>query len=338
VQQGLRAKPAARGRLGASLGPAPGRHAMPLFTVFTATFNRRETLPRVFDSLRQQTSRDFEWLIVDDGSTDGTEDLIGPWREEADFPIRYIRQENRGKHVAMNRGVRDAAGDLFLPLDSDDACVPEALETLTAHWLAIPHGEREGFSGVCCHCMDANGSLVGERFGEPWFDAYPAQIASSGRVVGEKWGFQRTEVQRRFPFPEYPGEKLAPESLVWDRIGREYKLRYVDIALRIYHFSPDGLMAGLRMRAAASPNSHADYYAQRLGLPLTPLDRAKNLTNECRYSLHARRRIRIGEAHRVVSALLLPFALPLGALLYLKDRRALAAAARRQPSPRASAT
>jgi glycosyltransferase involved in cell wall biosynthesis len=296
---------------------------MPLFTVFTATFNRRETLGRVFRSLQEQTSRDFEWLIVDDGSTDGTEELIAPWRAAADFPIRYFRQDNAGKHVAMNRGAREAAGELFLPLDSDDACVPEAIATFARHWQAIPSPARERFSGICCHCMDEHGHLLGNGFGEPWFDAYPAQVAGTGRVVGEKWGFHRTEIQRRFPFPEYPAEKSVPESLVWDRIGREYMLRYIDVALRIYHPSPDGWMAALRLRAAKSPNAHADYYLQRLGLPVGAADRAKALTNQVRYALHARRPVRLGNSNRIASALLLPAALPLGTLLYLKDRLSL---------------
>ncbi len=97
-----------------------------VFTVFTATFNRAHVLHRVYHSLRAQTFRDFEWLVVDDGSTDGTGALVEAWRAEADFPIRYRYQENRGKHVACNRAVAEARGRFFLTLDSDDACVPQA--------------------------------------------------------------------------------------------------------------------------------------------------------------------------------------------------------------------
>ena len=95
------------------------------FTVFTPTCNRCATLPRVYASLAAQTFRDFEWLIVDDGSTDCTAALVDKWTAQADFPIRYLRQENRGKHIASNRAVREARGELFLVLDSDDACVPQ---------------------------------------------------------------------------------------------------------------------------------------------------------------------------------------------------------------------
>ena len=83
------------------------------FTVFTPTFNRACTLHRVYESLSAQTYRDFEWLVVDDGSSDDTRKLIDTWERQARFPLRYIYQPNQGKHVAFNRGVREARGELF---------------------------------------------------------------------------------------------------------------------------------------------------------------------------------------------------------------------------------
>ena len=91
-----------------------------LFTVFTPTFNRAHTLGRVYASLRAQTYTDFEWLIVDDGSTDGTEELVRGWMAEAPFPLRYLTQVHGHKKAAFNRGVREANGELFVALDSDD--------------------------------------------------------------------------------------------------------------------------------------------------------------------------------------------------------------------------
>src|SRR5690242_10850122 len=110
----------------------------PLFTVFTPTYNRAHTLHRVFDSLRAQTIRDFEWLVIDDGSVDGTSEQISEWTNTVDFPIRYFKQKNSGKHIAHNLAAREARGQFFLPLDSDDACMPDALERLSYHWNSIP--------------------------------------------------------------------------------------------------------------------------------------------------------------------------------------------------------
>src|ERR1700687_2026026 len=107
------------------------------FTVFTPTYNRAGTLPRVYESLRLQTFRDFEWLVVDDGSKDNTEELIKEWQAKAEFPIRYIRPQNQGKPAATNRATQEAQGEFIATVDSDDACVPESLERLKYHWDAI---------------------------------------------------------------------------------------------------------------------------------------------------------------------------------------------------------
>src|SRR5260370_42528889 len=134
-----------------------------VFTVFTPTFNRSQTLSRVYEGLRLQTFRDFEWLIVDDGSTDGTKELVEKWQTESAFLIRYIYQENQGKPAAFNHGVQQARGELFVTLDSDDACVPQALERLKYHWDGIPTAEKDKFSAVAVGCACQNGRVVGDE-------------------------------------------------------------------------------------------------------------------------------------------------------------------------------
>jgi len=207
----------------------------PLFTVFTPTFNRAHTLHRVYESLSAQTFKDFEWIIVDDGSTDETSELVKSWQEKASFPIRYYYQENAGKHIAFNRGVREAAGELFLPLDSDDACVPNALERLQYHWFSISEQERSGFTGVVALCQDQHGKLVGDAFPRSPLDATYLEQLYRYKVHGDKWGFNQTEILRRFPFPETSGEKLISESVVWTQISKQYKVRYVNERLRVYY-------------------------------------------------------------------------------------------------------
>jgi len=108
------------------------------FTVFTPTSNRAHTLSRVYESLKRQTFRDFEWLIVDDGSTDNTREVVEGWQREKLFIIRYFWQKNAHKKVAFNRGVLEADGKFFITLDSDDEALPEALDILDRHWCNIP--------------------------------------------------------------------------------------------------------------------------------------------------------------------------------------------------------
>jgi glycosyltransferase involved in cell wall biosynthesis len=213
------------------------------FTVFTSTHNRAHTLERVYSSLRSQTLRSFEWIVVDNGSTDGTAELVGRWQVEADFPIRYMPQENLRKHVAMNRAVREARGRFFLTFDSDDSCPPDALARFLAHWESIPADRRDRFSAVTGHCLDEHGRLMGTRFPFDPTDSTPQEMRFRHRIKGEKWGFQRTDVMRRFSLPEPEGNRgTIPESIIWNAIGREYLTRYVNDPLRVYwHDEPVSL-------------------------------------------------------------------------------------------------
>lgn len=212
------------------------------FTVFTPTYNRGNVLHRVFESLRKQTFRDFEWLIVDDGSTDDTGERVKAWAAQADFPVRYIWQENQHKKAAFNHGVREARGKLFLPFDSDDEIFPNTLEILNDTWMGIPEADRPGYSAVTGLCVYEDGKIVGDSFPQDPLDSDTIESHYRYRVKGEKFGFQRTDVLRKFPFPEHV-KGLVPESSVWFAIARSgLKTRYINKPLRIYHQSEGSLM------------------------------------------------------------------------------------------------
>ncbi len=114
----------------------------PNFTVFTPTFNRAYILPKLFKSLQKQGSLDFEWLIVDDGSSDDTQNLIASFQQEALFPVRYIHQKNQGKHVAINTGVANAKGAFFMTVDSDDQVMENALANLFSYFSTISNNSN----------------------------------------------------------------------------------------------------------------------------------------------------------------------------------------------------
>jgi glycosyltransferase involved in cell wall biosynthesis len=215
------------------------------FTVFTPTYNRGHTLERVYESLKAQTYKNFEWVVVDDGSIDRTADMISQWAKEAHFPIHYFFQVNQGKHVAFNLGLEKAAGTFFVPLDSDDTCLPHALERLLAIWDSIPLSQQENFSGVCVLCINQHGDHVGSSFPGAVMDSTPSEITYKYKVTGEKWGCHRTEVLRAYPFPSLEGVRYIPESLLWNQVGQAYKMRCVNEALRVYYesSSPDTLTA-----------------------------------------------------------------------------------------------
>ena len=301
-------------------GARPYEH---LFTVFTPTLNRAHTLDRVYTSLTAQTFRDFEWLIVDDGSTDGTRALVEQWKRQASFPIRYFWQETRGKHVALNVGVREARGELFLPLDSDDACVPNALERFREHWDSIAPERLSRFSGVTALCVDQHGHLVGSRFPSPVVDSNSLEIHYRYHVRGEKWGFVRTDVLRDFPFPD-PGAFYVPESVVWTKIARRYVTRFVNDVLRIYYVGAPSLMSnqpaskyavGGRLQHLGVLNEQLDYVHR------APVQFFISAAHYTRFSFHLGAPIaaQLTDIESVGGRVLWSIAAPAGWLLYRRD-------------------
>lgn len=246
------------------------------FTVLTPTYNRAHLLGRSFASLRAQTFRDFEWLIIDDGSTDGTGDLVKSWK--ADFPIRYYWQHNRGKHTAMNFGLSLAVGELICQLDSDDQCTPRALELFDYHWSKIPTPER--FAAVAGLCIDASGQIVGTPYPSNPFDAMNLkQLAQA--ATAERWSAIRADVWRQFPFPEFPGERFIAEGSVWYPMLNRYAVRFINEAVRIYVRGPDGITA--TDWRPHNPRGAFFYYRQLAVLPVPFLDRAKAAINAIRF-------------------------------------------------------
>lgn len=234
------------------------------FTVFTPTYNRAHTLHRVYDSLQAQTYRDFEWIVVDDGSTDGTSDLVKGWIIEANFPIRYFWQENAGKHVAHNRACQLANGYLMHIIDSDDALVVDTLARFHFHWHNIPVAMQAKYSGVVALCQDQFGRLVSPKFPESVFDVDGPTLRYRYRLIGEFCGCTLTEVLRSFPFPETKGVNFISESYVWDQIGRCYLTRCVNEVLRVY-FRDDRRHTSLTKRPAnRNARSQIPFYESAL--------------------------------------------------------------------------
>lgn len=259
------------------------------FTVFTPTFNRARTLARVFLSLRAQTLGDFEWVIVDDGSTDDSGHLVNDWQRDAPFPIRYVKQPHRGKMAALNIGVEQARGELFLCLDSDDECMPNALERFLFHWHTIPELERAHYVGITGLCLDGHGYVIGDRFPQDVFDSDCLEISYKNKIRGEKWGFQRIDVMRRFPFPELPDAVHVPESIVWNAIARDFRTRFINEPLRIYHQgAPDQLASqegitfarGLRLWYETVLNRDIDWFRH------APKEFVRSAVNYSRFSFH----------------------------------------------------
>jgi len=173
-----------------------------LFSVVTPTYNRAHTLERVYRSLREQSFQDFEWVVVDDGSTDATRTLVQGWQQEASFPIRYVWQPNQHKKTAFNTGVRHAQGEWLVAIDSDDELDPNALYHMAGVWEQIPPAQRDRTVAIIGLCARPDGSVVGDLYPRDVMDVSSLDMTFRYHVRGEKFGCLRTDCARAsFLFP-----------------------------------------------------------------------------------------------------------------------------------------
>lgn len=295
----------------------------PRITVFTPTYNRRRTLPRVYESLCAQTYTDFEWLIVDDGSNDGTAELVRSWQSGARprLEITYVYQANAGKHVAHNRALMHARGEYFAILDSDDWYLSGALDGLMRAWRRIPSQQRAEFSNVEGLCHDARGALIGSLFPRDDFDSDNLSIQWQRRRAGDTLGLYRTDVLREFPFPVEQGGRFVTESLVWNRIAACYRTRFINEVIGGKEYLPDGLSrnaaADVRRKAAQG----VLYYREMMSSP-RPLPGKvvmRSAANYIRLCLHQRLGVLtpLRTTPRGAACVLMA---PVGIALYARDR------------------
>jgi len=288
-------------------------------TVVTPTYNRATHLPRLFASLCEQTFSDFEWVVVDDGSNDGTDSIVRDWQRNSPFPIRYFWQENSGRHIAMNRGVREARGEYCAVIDSDDWYVPSALERMIYHWSTLEGGEKEGFANVEGLCAHADGSIVGDSFPSNVLDSNNFELVAKHRIKGDKEGMYRTEVLRLFPFPEIKGVFISEDS-VFFKIAEVFKSRFVNEVWAYKEYHSDGISANIdrdkKRFARGLLLEQETVITLRLERP--PALVLRSYANLVRYSLHTRRGFR-KQFSVAQSPLLWAAMVPVGVLLYLRD-------------------
>jgi glycosyltransferase involved in cell wall biosynthesis len=257
------------------------------FSVVTPTFQRAHTLSRVYESLVGQTGASFEWIVIDDGSTDDTASLVATWMAAAPFPVHYLHQANQGKPAAYAAGVARAHGEFTTVLDSDDWLEPTALSRLLALWDEIPVASRSTYSGITVLAADQDGLLLGTPFPEARLDSTFPMMLARGALVGDKWGFHRTEVLRAFPYPSFPGERFVPEGVVWNRITRHYRMRFVNEVLLRKEYQADGLMSRILDIRLRSPRGAHLYYREMLDDQLPWPYRVRTAANAARFGLAA---------------------------------------------------
>ncbi|MBE6777088.1 MAG: glycosyltransferase family 2 protein [Ruminococcaceae bacterium] len=215
-------------------------------TVFTPTYNRGYIIEKLYDSLKRQTCFDFEWLVIDDGSTDNTQQLFEAFQKQDNFfPIRYYKVENGGKHRAINKAANLAKGELFFTVDSDDYLPDDAIENITKQafktekkYSANSSTKIAGFFGLKSY---HNGNIIGKTFEGEYIDI---SMFEKGKynIAGDKGEVFYTSILKQYPYPEFEDEKFSTESIVWDRISHNgYKYRFFNKSICICEYLNDGL-------------------------------------------------------------------------------------------------
>ncbi len=220
---------------------------MEKITVITPTYNRGDMLERLYRSLLGQTVKDFCWLVVDDGSGDGTEALVKRWSEENKIKICYQKQENGGKHRALNAGIRRIESLLTFIVDSDDYLPEDSIRIILEY-----HNKFAGTPGICGYSFlrfYSNGEVNTAYFPiNEEIDTY-LKVRINGGIGGDKAEVFYTDVLKEYPFPEFRGEKFMPEDTVWMMMSEKYAMVHINECVYISDYLEGGLTrSGRRMK------------------------------------------------------------------------------------------
>ena len=263
-----------------------------MITILTPTFNRAHLLPRLFESLTHQTDFNFEWLVIDDGSTDETSDLFaGNTFLSAPFSIRYYRQKNGGKHRALNAGVKQAKGNFIFIADSDDWLLPQSVAIVGQHTSAIV--DDNTFAGVAGLDVFDDERIVGTGLSQYIIDCNAMDIRYRYHVDGDLKEVFKTTVLQEFPFPEIQDEKFCPEQLVWFRIAQKYKLRYFNTPIYVAEYQPNGITASIIRVRMLAPQATCMMYAEMLAYKIPFKEKIKAAINFWRFKACAPSRVMI---------------------------------------------
>lgn len=231
-----------------------------LITVFTPTYNRAKTITRLYNSLVAQTFKDFEWLIVDDGSSDDTESIVENFIHENRIPIRYIRKENGGKHTAYNIGLEEARGDMFIDVDSDDWLEIESLSKISEKYTEIENDP--GCAGIISLKSYGDGKTIGQPFLNTDIKLTLRELELSGQG-GERTIVFKTAIARKYPFPVIKGERFMPEGVVYDKF-RDYTFLIDNRSITTCEYQEDGLSSNPKSLILKIPGGYSLYYRHRI--------------------------------------------------------------------------
>lgn len=283
----------------------------PILTVFTPTYNRAYTLHLCYESLKRQTSKDFVWLIIDDGSTDSTKDLIKIWIAENVVPIRYHYQENQGMHGAHNAAYELVDTDLNVCIDSDDYMADDAVEKIVQFWGK--HGSDK-YAGIVALDATQDGEIIGTKMPDHLNESTLSHLYGKHKVKGDKKLVYRTELTKNTPpYPVFPGEKYCPLSYKYILIDQQCPLLVMNEILCYVEYLPDGSSMNIINQYKKNPNGFAFFRKVAIEHAPTFKERIRESMHYVSSSLMIGNKKFLLESPKFLTTLL---ATPFGILLY----------------------
>lgn len=236
-----------------------------LITIFTPSYNRAHTLGRLYESLLRQTNKNFCWLIVDDGSTDKTEELVGKWIEERKIEIRYYKQDNQGKSMAHNKGVELTETELFVCVDSDDYLADDAVVEIEYCWKHA----KESDVGILAFKKSEETLVTRIQHGGENVRTTLKNAYDNLGLVGDTMLVYRTSIIKKYSFPHFEGEKFVPETYLYDLIDQDGPLILLAKPFYICEYLSDGYTSNMAKLLKNNPQGYLAYINQRLKIDKT---------------------------------------------------------------------
>lgn len=208
-----------------------------MITVLTPTYNREKTLKRAYESLLSQTNKDFEWIVVDDGSTDNTKSLIESFINENKLDIKYIYKTNGGKHTALNVGTSEANGELLLILDSDDYLSNDAIELSYEYWEKYKDDKS-----ICG--MTFLRHIENPIYKDKLFDECVSNMIEfkyNKGILADMCEVMRTDILRQYPYPVFENERFLSEVIVVGEMAKKYQTAYIPKEIYFTEYLDTGL-------------------------------------------------------------------------------------------------
>lgn len=285
---------------------------MKSITVFTPTYNRAYCLGQLYESLLKQTSKDFLWLIIDDGSTDNTKDVVDGWIKEDKISIQYFYQTNKGMVGAHNTAHHIMETELCVCMDSDDFMPDNAIERILTLWKQHGYPESAGMVGLDAY---KNGTIVGTKLPETVDECKFSELYVKYKVSGDKKFIHNRKVFNKYlPYPFFDGEKFPITSYLYLFIEQEHKLLLFNEVFCVVEYLPDGLSMNLFNQYKQSPKSFAHYRKAKMKFALNYKERFKNAIHYVSSSIMLKNTKFISESPFKLTTLL---AVPFGVILYL---------------------